>query len=513
MAPVCSHDGEAVLYVNPAAVRTLGAQSDAEIVGHPIAEFIDPPSLSGVRDRIVGLREDGDVSEPAETTLRRVDGTALVVRSVAAVRMCDGKPTYEVIFRDDLSPRAEVVDDDPALVSSTTEAIITTDRDGLVTGWDAHAQSLYGRSAREVMGMPVERAVGAPLDPSVLARSGGREPATHRGAAGASLAVRVLAIRMADGYVIVCDALVADTRNRHRIYALLDLLHDGVVIMSSDGRFEFTNAAARRILGSGADDLVGAHPRDGGDLPLYNVEGQRISTDSHPIGWIQRTGLSLGGDVVGVDRLDGRRVWITGHGRLIDPSDPQNSSVVFSFTDITEHHDARQRLLYDATHDWLTGLPNRVHALNQAAEALAETGPGRLSAVLFIDLDRLKMVNDSHGHPIGDDVLRIAAQRLRSATREHDLVARIGGDEFVVLLMGPVTAGELELIAGRLHDVLAEDINVESLTLRIGASVGITTVAGGDARSLAEVLRDADAAMYRAKAQGPANTAYFEQDQ
>jgi diguanylate cyclase (GGDEF)-like protein/PAS domain S-box-containing protein len=501
------HDGDAVLYVNPAAVRTLGAQSDAEIVGRPLADFIDPSSLFGVRNRIAGLREDGDISEPAKVTLLRVDGTTLVVHSVAAVRMRDGMPTYEVIFRDDQSLRAEAIDDDPALAASATEAIITTDLDGIVTGWDADAQSLYGRFAHQVMGMPVA------LAPSALARAGGRQPATHRGAAGIALALRVLAIRTADGYVIICDTLVGDTRNRHRVHGLLDLLHDGVVIMSSDGRFEFTNAAARRILGSDADDLIGVHYREGGDLPMYNVQGQRIGTDSHPIRYIQSTGLGLGGDVVGVDRLDGRRVWITGRGCLVDPCDPQNSSVMFSFTDITEHHDARQRLLYDATHDWLTGLPNRVHALNQAALALAETGPGRLSAVLFIDLDRLKTVNDRHGHPIGDDVLRIAAQRLRSATREQDLVARIGGDEFVVLLMGPVADSELEVIARRLHDVLDEDINVESVTLHIGASVGITTVAGDDDRSLAEVLRDADAAMYRAKAQGPASTAYFEQDQ
>ncbi len=187
--------------------------------------------------------------------------------------------------------------------------------------------------------------------------------------------------------------------------------------------------------------------------------------------------------------------------------------MLFSFTDITEHHDARERLLHDATHDWLTGLPNRGYALDQAALALKEHGPGRLSAVLFIDLDRLKAVNDSHGHPIGDDVLRIAAARMQSVTRAQDLVARIGGDEFVVLLIGPVEGAGPEAIARRLHDVLAEDIVVGTLTLRIGASIGITTVGSDDERSLADVLRDADAAMYKAKGRGPAKTAHFEDEQ
>ncbi|WP_370330894.1 diguanylate cyclase domain-containing protein [Mycolicibacterium hippocampi] len=418
-APVCVHDGQTVVYVNPAAVRVLAAATEAQIVGRPITDFIHPDSLAGVHARLADLLGDGDVSEPSEVTLLRVDGTTVAAHSVAAVRMTDDGPTYEVIF----------------------------DRVPL--------------SAREIGAAPV--------------------PMT----------------KTADQW----------------LRAVLDLLHDGVVIMGSDGRFEFTNAAARRILGSEARDLVGEHHSNSGiDLPLFNAGGQQISADAHPIRWIQRTGLSLGGDVVGVDRVDGKRVWITGRGCLIDPTDPQNSSVLFSFTDITEHHDARERLQYDATHDWLTALPNRVHALNQAALGLAESGEGRLSAVLFVDLDRMKSVNDSHGHPVGDDVLRVAAQRMQSVMRPSDLVARIGGDEFVVLMMGPTSGDEVETLAARLHDVLSADIVIGTLTLQIGASIGITTVSRADRRSLAEVLRDADTAMYRAKARGPDDKAYFEAD-
>ena len=416
-APVSVHDGQLVIYVNPAAVRVLGAATEAQIVGRPIADFIDSASLGGVHARLADLRDDGDVSAPSEVTLLRVDGTTLAAHSVAAVRMTDSGPMYEVIF-DRIPLSVHTIDEDPVPEPNTAE---------------------------------------------------------------------------------------------QRFRAVLDLLHDGVVIMGSDGRFEFTNTAARRILGSDAGDLVGVHHSASGiDLPLFNAHGEQISTEAHPIRWIQRTGLSVGGEVVGVDRLDGKRVWITGRGCLVDPSDPENSSVLFSFTDITEHHDARERLLHEATHDWLTGLPNRVHALNQAASGLVTTGDDRLSAVLFIDLDRLKSVNDIHGHPVGDDVLRVAAQRMKSVMRPPDLVARIGGDEFVVLMMGSAGGAEVEALATRLHDVLSADIVIGTLTLHIGASIGTTTVAGTDRRTLAEVLRDADAAMYRAKARGPANTAHFE---
>jgi diguanylate cyclase (GGDEF)-like protein/PAS domain S-box-containing protein len=296
-----------------------------------------------------------------------------------------------------------------------------------------------------------------------------------------------------------------------RMRAVLDLLHVGVVIMGHDGRFEFTNKAARQILHSGADDLVGMHHDSRGvDLPMFDAHGEPLSAKSHPLRWIVATGQEVGGQVVGVDRVDGSRVWVTGHGCLMDPDNPKTSRVLLSFTDITEHHDARKQLLHDATHDWLTGLPNRGHALDKAASMLAETGAGRLSAVLFIDLDRLKIINDSYGHPIGDDVLRKVAHRMRTVARPQDLVARIGGDEFVFLLLGPIPDAELDSMAARLHDALGEDIVLGPLTLLIGASIGITTVSDGDARTIAEVLRDADAAMYQAKAQGRAKTARFE---
>ena len=418
-APVCVHDGQTVVYVNPAAVRVLAAATEAQIVGRPITDFIHPESLAGGHARLADLLGDGDVSELSEVTLLRVDGTTLAAHSVAALRVTDSGPIYEVIF-------------------------------------DRIFLSAYGIGEETVWATKAA------------------EP---------------------------------------RLRAVLNLLHDGVVIMASDGRFEFTNTAARRILGGDADDLVGVHHSARGvDLPMFNARGQQISTDSHPIRWIQRTGLSVGGEVVGVDRPDGKRVWIIGRGCLVDPSDPQNSSVLFSFTDITEHHTARERLLHEATHDWLTGLPNRVHALNQAASGLLQTGDVRLSAVLFLDLDGLKSVNDRHGHPVGDDVLRVAAQRMQSVMRPADLVARVGGDEFVVLMIGHTSSGEVEALSGRLHEVLSADIVIGTLTLQIGASIGITTVASTDRRSLAEVLRDADTAMYRAKARGPANTAHFERN-
>jgi diguanylate cyclase (GGDEF)-like protein/PAS domain S-box-containing protein len=295
-----------------------------------------------------------------------------------------------------------------------------------------------------------------------------------------------------------------------QLHVVLDALHQGVVIMDSNGRFEFTNRAARHMLGAKAQDLAGLrHSDEAADLPLYDAQGRPMRTNGHPIRFIQQTGVTLSGEVIGVDRADGQRIWVTGHGCLLDPTDVANSSVLFSFTDITDHYVMRQRLSHEATHDGLTGLRTRGYALDIARSSLNSTAAGRLSAVLFIDLDKLKVINDAHGHIVGDCVLQVAAQRLQSVARPQDVLARLGGDEFVMLMIGDVGHQELDLFARRLHDVLSEDIDVGPLTMRVSASIGITAISRDDPRDANEVLRDADAAMYTAKARGPGNTWLF----
>ena len=137
------------------------------------------------------------------------------------------------------------------------------------------------------------------------------------------------------------------------------------------------------------------------------------------------------------------------------------------------------------------------------------TGADRLAAVLFLDLNGMKAVNDSYGHPVGDDVLRVAAQRMRAALRTQDLAARIGGDEFLVLLRGAYSVEDLEAIVTRLYEVLAAEVQIGNLRLQIGVSVGATLVAENDCRNLAQVLRDADVDMYRAKAESRSRTRDF----
>lgn len=170
---------------------------------------------------------------------------------------------------------------------------------------------------------------------------------------------------------------------------------------------------------------------------------------------------------------------------------------------INERERAEERLTYQAMHDSLTGLPNRALLLDRMERAMAvyQRSPERCFAVLFLDLDRFKVVNDSAGHLVGDELLKEASRSIAAAVRMPDTVSRLGGDEFAVLVeevSGPDDASE---VAGRIINALAEPIHVAGRELFTSASIGIAMI-GPHYRRPEEMLRDADVAMYRAKSRG-----------
>jgi diguanylate cyclase (GGDEF)-like protein len=163
----------------------------------------------------------------------------------------------------------------------------------------------------------------------------------------------------------------------------------------------------------------------------------------------------------------------------------------------------QQELVFMATHDQLTGLPNRTLILDRAEQLLARARREQEQcAVLFVDLDGFKDINDGLGHRAGDELLRAVAERLQTTIREADTLGRLGGDEFVILVDGIALAAGPELVAERILDALKTPFFIEGTAsgrVTISASIGI---AGGDRQSAADLLRDADIAMYRAKLSG-----------
>jgi diguanylate cyclase (GGDEF)-like protein/PAS domain S-box-containing protein len=203
--------------------------------------------------------------------------------------------------------------------------------------------------------------------------------------------------------------------------------------------------------------------------------------------------------------IEGAESWFEG---TVTPL--SGESVVFISRDITERRALEERLAHQALHDPLTNLPNRTLLIDRLRQALARTKRRQQSlAVMFMDLDNFKVINDSLGHKTGDRLLVAVTKRIRAALRPEDTVARLGGDEFVFLLEEADLDGASH-VAERIAEAMQEPFSISGRQLFVTASIGIA-LGGGSGKHAADLLRDADLAMYRAKHSGKARFAIFEE--
>ncbi|MCU1399219.1 MAG: diguanylate cyclase/phosphodiesterase with and sensor(s), partial [Acidimicrobiales bacterium] len=259
------------------------------------------------------------------------------------------------------------------------------------------------------------------------------------------------------------------------------------------------NSALCRMLGATRDQLVGrsvldiTHPDD------RLLDGTEIETAMQRGG----PGGKPGPAAYSLDkrylRPDGQIVWAHTSVSVMDDGDGGQLAIAH-VQDITEQRRSAEHLQWAASHDELTGLPNRAHFLEQLRRRLDGAEVGSI-AVLFIDLDNFKVVNDSLGHAAGDELLRGMSERLRSVVRDRDMLGRFGGDEFIVMLDGLQMDVSPADIAERLREAICQPMMVDGAELFVSGSIGIT-YADRPGVTADDLLRDADAAMYRAKARG-----------
>jgi diguanylate cyclase (GGDEF)-like protein/PAS domain S-box-containing protein len=282
--------------------------------------------------------------------------------------------------------------------------------------------------------------------------------------------------------------------------AVLDRMPDAVITIDLDGRIESVNPAVERLFGYRPSDLVGR--------PFSGLVAPDDSATSFLVGGSFE--LPLGTELTG-RRADGTTFPLELSVDQLQLGAHTLATVVAR--DVTERRIFEQRLAHLGTHDALTGLPNRALFLDRVGASLSTaTRLGLPLAVLYCDLDRFKVVNDSLGHSVGDALLQAVARRLRRAVRRTDIVARLGGDEFAVLAE-LAEGADAVVIARKLAAVLDEPIEVERHRLHITASVGIAVWKPGDQLCAPEsLMRDADVAMYRAKANATSGHELFDEE-
>ena len=498
---ICVHKDGRVLYVNDAGVRLMLARSSDEIVGRRITEFVASESIPQMLAGVAELRDVGDCTPVYPAQMIRLDGSLLAVEVVVVMTMWEDEVAYQVITRDVSARHAAdaALRYEAALVNHVSDAIIATTATGLVTSWNPAAEAIYGRSVDEALGLPITALVGAAVDPAAIVASGGIMHTTHHSATGAALDVRVSAAVMEDGYVFVCCDLTALHRAEQYFEAVVESMAEGVIVTDKDGFIKSINPAAAKIVGAGPEHLGGDFFAITGQFPYYDAEGVTIPPDLRPALAVLRTGVPFFNQVFGMPRPNGQRDWLMSSCRLLNPDMPGQSDMLMTFTDITRQRAAADKLVFRATHDELTKLPNRASVLRRINKALVAPHGYRLLAVLFIDIDDLKTTNDTLGHTAGDDLLCATAQRLLRAVADADIVGRLGGDEFVVIVCGDATRRELDDVVARVRVELATPATIGGVSTEIRASIGVVEVADDEQRAADEILRDADLAMYQAK--------------
>jgi diguanylate cyclase (GGDEF)-like protein/PAS domain S-box-containing protein len=525
-----------LIYANESAAETLGY--DAQVLremGPGILEtLLDPEDFARLPMHLEELQRlpPGDALE-TEFRVRRCDGEWrwMLARHAVFQLLPSGEPktifgiALDITDRRVYGVRLRFQDE---LLDAVQQAVIATDLSGRITYWNPGAVALFGLIAAEAIGKPLhEVAEGLALeDQQALieaARNGqpwtGRSEILTRSGAAHSVRITASGILDSSGHPIgVAEVFeditqqvaferdLASSRERYRL--AMDGSNDAIWDWDLDQAEIFFSHRWAQIIGS-ADSEQPVEPEEWfrhvhpDDLPLL-----RAALDAHLTG---RTN-----HLVCEYRLRGERGqerWILCRGLVVRDAGGKLRRIAGSQTDISARKQIEEQLRRAALHDSLTGLPNRALLLDRLAERIKAARQRRRGpfALLFVDLDRFKFVNDSLGHEYGDELLVLTARRIASRLTEGDTLARFGGDEFLVLLDEAACRDDAETAVRALKDAFSEPFPLAGRQVYAGASIGLTmwddTYGQPD-----DMVRDADAAMYRVKNLGRIHPPPFTQE-
>jgi len=317
------------------------------------------------------------------------------------------------------------------------------------------------------------------------------------------------------GTAVDCTALVSQRQLSDQLVGLLDVSGDAVLVFNRVGDLEFANDTARQLIGvidpgAGNADVVART-----FMQAVRDQLPRVLLDAAPpVGSPNRWEGEIG-----FRSPDGISRTLAFVVQVVRDSDGSVHHWATITRDITQERQTQAELARQATHDALTGLPNRVLFIRKTTEALERSRTTHATvAVLFIDLDKLKHVNDTIGHAVGDQLIVAVSKRLAAATRPSDLVARISGDEFVVLCEGLLDEQVALDVAERIRMSITGPLVLQGVEIEAGASIGVAmatpellaTESAADAA--VTLLRSADTAMYRAKQRGRGRSELYSND-
>ncbi|MFN8167844.1 MAG: EAL domain-containing protein [Candidatus Nanopelagicales bacterium] len=523
----------ATLTVDPAGRLTFMTPRAAALVG------LDPADVGSPAVGILGgalATPYAELHEPDTETVRRITTRAGGELDLVVARTDDGGTAWFLATALDLSEPDPAAYESWALLdtimSSTRDAVLVTtaepfDLPGPLIVWGNRAleehtgyrlEELVGRSPRIFQGPGTDMSATHEVSEALRRWEPAKTEVLNYRKDGTPFWVEfdVVPVADADGWFTHWVSVQRDTTERRAeqqrveeqrrlVQTILDSLPAQTAMIDRDGWILAVNRPWHEVWHDGSDDVEPDWSRVN-YLEVCRASSEpRLDSHEDPGGPEAYVGILrvLAGEQArfGMDYCCEVRGELRWFHLQVAPLSGRDGAVI-THTDITARKDAESELTHQATHDALTGLPNRELLLGRLAETLALGRERReLTAVAFVDLDNFKDVNDAFGHGYGDRVLDVVGERLQTAVRREDLVARVGGDEYVIVLGGLPDGWDAEDYFTRLRDVVSRPIELGVASIRPSMSVGIVTSPPhhGDAEA---VLRDADTAMYASKRGG-----------
>jgi diguanylate cyclase (GGDEF)-like protein/PAS domain S-box-containing protein len=515
------------------ANRALGEIFDfahEEIRGQPIESAIPLPRIGAVAMEVLrdgAPQYDIPVAFSEAGSTRHLEISITPFRGHIAARAPESEPRVlitvnDLTERESLRSQArETEHRTRAIVDNIADAIITIDETGTVYTFNRAAERTFGYSAGEIIGSNVKMLMPEPFrgeHDGYLHRyvntgetrcigSGVREvTGQHKDGSHFPMELSISETNFGERRVFI--GIVRDTTRRkadeamtRKLSSAIEQAADSVIITDANGVIEYVNAAFEGMTGYSREEVIGRNP---------NILKSGIqSSEFYKRLWQTILQGRPFQEVFVNRRKDGSLYYeeksITA---LIDDSGTI-SHFVSTAKDITERMQVKERLNYLAHFDPLTDMPNRSLFMERLQHAVARAARNSSKAgVLYLDLDRFKVINDTLGHDAGDSLLKLVADRLRACVRETDTVSRLGGDEWAVLIEN-ASPLELTAVAEKLLDALAKPLNVATHELFPTASLGVSVYPedGADGRTL---LKHAEVAMYRAKHEGRNSYQFFD---
>jgi len=404
------------------------------------------------------------------------------------------------------------------LIASALDPVVSFDRKGIVIEWNPQAHETFGLSSRDVLGRPLPDAMMPPqlrtIFDSILTGAAAasnellrrRVEAVARRTSGETFPVEISIEPVGSGADQTFTAFIRDISERkraqeelekreQRFRVLVEKSWSGVALLDENLAFTYAGASTQRLVGYDERQLIGTsilgyvHPRErqsARDLFRNLAASPANSEATGELRFLHQ---------------DGTWVWIEGFAQNL-LHDPAVGAIVINYRDISQRKQAEKQLEYQAYYDALTGLPNRLLFRDRVVNAIAHARRNRYAvAVMYLDLDHFKLVNDGLGHSIGDQLLSQVSDRLQAMIRASDTISRLGGDEFTILLNDVANSDVVAAVAHKLLQSLTRPFRVEGHDLFVTASIGISLFPN-DGDDVETLLRAADSAMYRAKELG-----------